>query len=192
MIFFPGIWWLFPAISLTYILLSWFLTRSGKLQNTAVRKIFVSTGVMLGFFTFVLPIFEQPVFKLHLVQLGLGIPLLVAGFLGRIYPMIYLRKKGTTTTLNKVHKLVDTGPYAWVRHPQYTAGMVMLLAWFLVWGSLYALCVLPLMAAIIYAQAYIEEKYILEKMFGETYAAYRKRVGMLLPRMRPDRKRMEG
>ncbi len=75
--------------------------------------------------------------------------------------------------------------FLWVRHPQYTAGMVMLLGWFLVWGAWYALCVLPLMAAIIYAQAYMEEKYILEKMFGEAYTAYRKRVGMLLPRKRP-------
>jgi protein-S-isoprenylcysteine O-methyltransferase Ste14 len=83
-----------------------------------------------------------------------------------------------------VSKLVDTGPYAWVRHPQYTAGQVMLLGWFLIWGAWYALCVLPLMAAIIYVQVHIEEKSILEKIFGEAYTAYRKRVGMLLPRQR--------
>jgi protein-S-isoprenylcysteine O-methyltransferase Ste14 len=99
--------------------------------------------------------------------------------------MLYLRKKGTTTTLDEVSKLVDTGPYAWVRHPQYTAGLVMLLGWFLVWVAWYALFVPPLMATIIYAQAHIEEKYILEKMFGEAYTVYRKRVGMLLPRQRP-------
>ena len=61
----------------------------------------------------------------------------------------------------------------------------MLLGWFLVWGAWYALFVLLLMAAIIYAQAHIEGKYILEKIFGEAYTAYRKRVGMLLSRQRP-------
>ena len=185
MISYPAIWWLFPIIALTYILLSFLLTQSGKLENKSVRKTLVSAGAMLGFLTFVLPIFEQPTFKHPLFQYVLGYLLLILGLFGRIYPMIYLRKKGTTTTLDEVSKLVDTGPYAWVRHPQYTAGLVMLLGWFLVWGAWYALCVLPLMAVIIYAQAHIEEKYILEKMFGEAYTAYRKRVGMLLPRQRP-------
>jgi protein-S-isoprenylcysteine O-methyltransferase Ste14 len=184
MISYPAIWWLFPIIALTYILLSFLLTQSDKLENKAVRKTLVSAGALLGFLTFLLPIFEQPTFNHLLFQYGLGYPLLILGFLGRIYPMIYLRKQGTTTTLDEVNKLVDTGPYAWVRHPQYTAGLVMLLGWFLVWGAWYALCVLPLMAAIIYAQARIEEKYILEKMFGKAYTAYQKRVGMLLPRQR--------
>lgn len=185
MISYPAIWWLLPIIALTYILLLTLLTQSGKLENKAVRKTLVLAGAMIGFLTFMLPIFEQPTFNLPLFQNVLGYLLLVLGLFGRIYPMLYLSKKGTTTTLDEVSKLVDTGPYAWVRHPQYSAGLVMLLGWFLVWGGWYALCVLPLMAAIIYAQAHIEEKYILEKMFGEAYTAYRKRVRMLLPRKPP-------
>ena len=59
-------------------------------------------------------------FNSPLVQYGLGLPLFVLGALGRVYPMICLRKKSTTTTLGEVEKLVDSGPYAWVRHPQYT------------------------------------------------------------------------
>ena len=184
MISFPAIWWIVPTAALAFILLSFLLTRSEKFESKAVRKTLTSAGAILGFFTFMLPIFEQPTFRHPLVQYGLGLPLLAMGLFGRVYPMIYLRKKGTTTALDNVNKLVDTGPYAWVRHPQYTAGFVMLLGWFLVWGAWYALCVLPLMAGIIYAQAHVEEKYILEKMFGKSYAAYRKRVGMLLPRPR--------
>ncbi|MBM4464436.1 MAG: isoprenylcysteine carboxylmethyltransferase family protein [Chloroflexi bacterium] len=153
------------------------------LESEAVRKALVGAGAMLGFLTLALPLFEQPTFDNPTVQYGLGLPLLIMGLLGRVYPMMYLRKKGTTTTLDKVGKLVDSGPYAWVRHPQYTAGLVMLLGWFLAWGAWYALCVLPFMAGIIYAQARVEEKHILEKMFGEAYAAYRERVGMLLPRL---------
>jgi hypothetical protein len=59
----------------------------------------------------------------------------------------------------------------------------MLLGWFLAWGAWYALGWLPLIAGMIYAQARIEEKYILERLFGEAYAAYREQVGMLLPRL---------
>jgi protein-S-isoprenylcysteine O-methyltransferase Ste14 len=181
------IWWLFPASVLAFILLSLLLTRSGKLKSETVRKALIGAGAMLGFLTLALPLFEQPAFHSPLVQYGFGLPLLVLGLLGRIYPMIYLRKKGTTTTLDEVAKLVDSGPYAWVRHPQYTAGLVMLLGWFLAWGACYALGFMPLIAGLIYVQARIEEKFILEVLFGKAYAGYRERVGMLLPRLMRNR-----
>ena len=183
MITFPTIWGLFPAAVLAFIAFSFLLTRLGQLENATVRKTLVGAGAMLGFLTLALPLFEQPTFKSPLAQYGLGIPLFVLGLLGRVYPMIYLRRKGTTTTLDKVGKLVDSGPYTWVRHPQYTAGFVLMLGWFLVWGAWHALGFLPIIAMMIYAQALIEEKYILEKMFGEAYVTYREQVGMLLPRL---------
>jgi|GEM_PF-962315 len=182
MITFPAIWGLVPAAVLAFIAFSFLLTRSGQLENATVRNTLIGAGAILGFLTLALPLFEQPTFHCPLVQYGLGLPLLVLGLLGRVYPMIYLRKKGTTTTLEKVDKLVANGPYAWVRHPQYTAGLVMLLGWFLAWGAWYALGFIPIILGMIYTQALIEEKYILEKMFGEAYTAYRQRVGLLLPR----------
>lgn len=189
MIPFPAIWWLFPAVALVFISLSFVLTRSGKLENETIRKSLVGAGAMLGFLGLALPLFAQPTFQSPVVQYGFGWPLLILGLFGRVYPAVYLRRKGTTTMLDEVGKLVDTGPYAWVRHPQYSAGLVMLLGWFLVWGAWYALGFIPIIAALIYAQALIEEKYILEKMAegnafdGEAYAAYREQVGMLLPRL---------
>ncbi len=183
MIPFPAIWWLFPAAALAFIAFSFLLTRLGKLGSEAVRKALVVAGAMLGFLAFTLVLFEQPFFHSPVTQFGLGLPLLVLGLLGRAYPAIYLRRKGTTTTLAEVDKLVQNGPYAWVRHPQYTAGLIMLLGWFLAWGAWYALASTPIIVGMIYAQALIEEKYILEKLFGATYAAYRERVGMLLPRL---------
>jgi protein-S-isoprenylcysteine O-methyltransferase Ste14 len=183
MIPFPAIWWLFPAAALAFISFSFLLTRSGKLESETVRKTLVGAGAMLGFLGLALPLFAQPTFRSPLVQYGFGLPLLILGLFGRVYPAIYLRRKGTTTTLDEVGKLVDSGPYAWVRHPQYTAGLIMLLGWFLAWGAWYALASIPIIAGMIYAQALIEEKYILEKLFGKAYAAYRERVGMLLPRL---------
>jgi protein-S-isoprenylcysteine O-methyltransferase Ste14 len=183
MIPFPAIWWLFPAVALAFSSLSFLLTRSGKLESETVRKTLVGAGAMLGFLGLALPVFAQPTFQSPLVQYGFGLPLLILGLLGRVYPMIYLRRKGTTTTLDEVGKLVDSGPYAWVRHPQYTAGLVMLLGWFLAWGAWYALGFLPLIAGMACVQARIEEKYILDMRFGQAYADYRERVGLLLPRL---------
>jgi protein-S-isoprenylcysteine O-methyltransferase Ste14 len=183
MIHFPAIWWLFPATSMLLLVFSLFLTRSGIREKALLQKVFVALGALLGFAALALPFFEQPVFYVPIINYGLGIPLAVIGLVGRIYPMVYLQRQGTTTAMDSVAKLVDSGPYAWVRHPQYTAGLVMLLGWFLAWGAWYALGWLPLIAGMIYAQARIEEKYILERLFGEAYAVYREQVGMLLPRL---------
>jgi protein-S-isoprenylcysteine O-methyltransferase Ste14 len=183
MILFPAIWWLFPAASTLLLVGSFFLTRSGNRESAAPQKIFVALGALLGFLALALPLFEQPVFFVPLINYGLGIPLAAIGLVGRVYPMVYLQRQGTTTAMDSVVKLVSSGPYAWVRHPQYSAGFVLLLGWFLLWGAWYALGFMPIITGVIYAQALIEEKYILEKKFGETYAAYRERVGLLLPNL---------
>ena len=98
--------------------------------------------------------------------------------------MVYLRKRGTTTKLNKVMRLVDTGPYKIVRHPQYICGIIFVIGWFLIWGAVYCIYLIPLITLLAIVQAFIEEKYILEKEFGEEYRKYRKRVGMFFPKIR--------
>ncbi len=106
------------------------------------------------------------------------------GLIARIYPMIYLRRKGTTTALSKVTEIIDTGPYGIIRHPQYSGGILLIIGWYLIWGSIFCLCLVPLIALLTVIQALIEEKYILEKKFGNTYSEYRKRVGMFIPKRR--------
>lgn len=181
---FPTIWWLLPLASIILILSSLFLTRSGKLEKADLRTVFLAAGALFGLVAFTLPFFQQPNFQNHIYQTIIGLPLIVIGISGRVCALIYLRRQGTTTTLDKVEKLVDTGPYAWVRHPQYSAGITLLTGWYLFWGAVYSLYMLPLIIGIIYAQALIEEKFILEKRFGDKYRQYQKRVGMLVPRIR--------
>jgi protein-S-isoprenylcysteine O-methyltransferase Ste14 len=183
MIVFPAIWWLFPVVSLGLILFSLYLTKPDRLESRWLRNTIVASGAFLGFLALALPIFQQPHFHSPIVSYAIGLPLTSVGLIGRIYPMIYLRRKGTTTAMDEVGKLVDTGPYAWVRHPQYTFGFILLVGWYLVWGAVYSLCLMPFIGGIIYSQALIEERYVLEKKFGREYAEYRKRVGMLIPRI---------
>jgi protein-S-isoprenylcysteine O-methyltransferase Ste14 len=183
MILFPAIWWLFPAAALLLIGFSLYLTRADGQERLILRRGFVVFGAALGFLALVLPFFAQPTFQHPLINYPLGLPLSVLGLAGRIYPMLYLQRQGTTTTLEGVTKLVDSGPYGWVRHPQYTSGFLLLCGWYLTWGASYSLAMLPLLAGIVYAQAWIEERFILEPQFGSAYAAYRARTGMLLPQM---------
>jgi protein-S-isoprenylcysteine O-methyltransferase Ste14 len=85
---------------------------------------------------------------------------------------------------NKVERLVVTGPYSWVRHPQYTFGLILVVGWYLLWGAIYSLYTIPLMGGMIIVQAFIEERYVMEVKFGNEYKEYRKSVGMLIPRIR--------
>ncbi|MDI6905725.1 MAG: isoprenylcysteine carboxylmethyltransferase family protein [Candidatus Bathyarchaeia archaeon] len=141
-------------------------------------------GASLGFFAFALPLFEQPSFHNIVLNYVIGVPLAVFGLIGRVYPMIYLRKRGTTTTLNEVARIVDTGPYGIVRHPQYAGGILFIIGWFLIWGAIYCLYLVPLFVLLAIVQAFIEEKYILEKEFGDEYREYKKKVGMFFPKIR--------
>ena len=181
MINFQYIWIIYPAILTIFIIISYILARIGKLKNVAFQKLFVTIGALLGFFMFVLPFFIQPTFFNIFINYVIGIPITLFGLIFRIYPMLYLRRYKTTTTIGKVKKVVNTGPYRIMRHPQYFSGIVLVLGWFLIWGAIYCLYLLPVFIFLIFIQAYIEEKYILEKEFGETYLEYKKVVRMLLP-----------
>lgn len=78
------------------------------------------------------------------------------------------------------HRLIDTGPYRWVRHPLYS-GYLFLAAGFLAttgdWlvGGLMILYFLT-----VAARTRREEEMLLERL-GDTYAAYRERTGKFLP-----------
>ena len=187
MIDFPLIWIIMPVILIVIILSSWLLINSNKFENKFLRNLFVIAGASVGFLTFLLPFFNQPRFNFLIFNYFIGIPITIIGLIGRVYPMIYLRKKKTTTTISGITKFVNTGPYAIVRHPQYSFGIIMLAGWFFIWGAIFAILLTPLLILIIFIQARIEEKYILEKLFKEEYNLYKKQVGMLLPKIRKGR-----
>ncbi|MFQ5838737.1 MAG: methyltransferase family protein [Thermoplasmata archaeon] len=83
------------------------------------------------------------------------------------------------------HELVTTGPYARIRHPAYTA--VLLLGLSAVLFLLNLLLVINLLAVFVIAtyRARLEEALLSsEEGFGPEYREYMKRTGMFLPRLR--------
>jgi protein-S-isoprenylcysteine O-methyltransferase Ste14 len=181
---FPAIWWIFPAALVLLILFSIYLTLSGGFESGRLRYGFILCGACLGFLALALPLFQQTFYQNPVLNYAVGLPLTLVGLVGRIYPMIYLRRQCTTTAINKVERLVVTGPYSWVRHPQYTFGLILVVGWYLLWGAIYSLYTIPLMGGMIIVQAFIEERYVMEVKFGNEYKEYRKSVGMLIPRIR--------
>jgi protein-S-isoprenylcysteine O-methyltransferase Ste14 len=73
-------------------------------------------------------------------------------------------------------RLVDTGIYAVIRHPQYTGGIYAIFVTTLLWYPHWLFAVLGVMGTVlIYFSIKEEDKELIEK-FGEEYKAYMKRV----------------
>jgi protein-S-isoprenylcysteine O-methyltransferase Ste14 len=69
------------------------------------------------------------------------------------------------------HALAMTGPYAWMRHPQYAAFMMIMLGFLLQWPTLPTLFMFPVLVALYVHLAHTEEAEA-RMQFGEAYDQY--------------------
>lgn len=69
------------------------------------------------------------------------------------------------------HGLATTGPYAWIRHPQYAAFIAIMLGFLLQWPTLLTLAMLPLLVTMYVRLADREEREA-RTAFGEAYDRY--------------------
>lgn len=80
----------------------------------------------------------------------------------------------------KEGRLATTGPYRWVRHPQY-AGFLLVMVGFLVqWPTIPTLVMFPVLAAMYVRLARREER-ALNDQFGEAYQRYAARTPAFIP-----------
>lgn len=88
----------------------------------------------------------------------------------------------------KQDKLVTTGLYGLVRHPQYAGLFIGLFGEGVVhWPTLFSIGLLPIIVMAYFLLARSEEKRVIEQ-FGEEYLKYKKRIPMFFPRLTDWRK----
>ena len=112
------------------------------------------------------------------VLFGVALLLLVwvHGALGRNF--------NTTLVVRADHELVMRGPYRYVRHPMYSAFVVLFAGMFLLSASaLLGVLGAVAMWALVVVRTPREEAQLAER-FGAEYDRYRDRTGALLPRLR--------
>ena len=107
---------------------------------------------------------------------ALGGLLVVAGFLAT---MLVFRENSFAAPVVRVQaergqRVVDSGPYAIVRHPMYASAVVYLVGMPLLLGSWLGLLVVPLMIAAMAPRAVMEERLLERELPG--YAEYVRRV----------------
>jgi protein-S-isoprenylcysteine O-methyltransferase Ste14 len=105
-----------------------------------------------------------------------GGALVIAGFLATLF---VFRENSFAAPVVRVqaereHRVIDTGPYAIVRHPMYAAALLYLAGMPLLLGSWYGLFVMPLFVAGMAPRAVFEERLLRRDLPG--YADYMSRV----------------
>lgn len=107
-----------------------------------------------------------------LAALGLGFTWWARLHLGTLWSGRVTRKAG--------HRIVDTGPYGLVRHPIYTGIILAVIATALLRPEPVGLAGVVLLIVSFVIKARLEERFLSEEL-GPDYAAYRRRVPMLVP-----------
>ena len=86
-----------------------------------------------------------------------------------------------TLQLKKEHALVTSGPYRWVRHPMYTALVLLFVGLFLV-SAVWLFLLLVVASVLMFCRVIGKEETMMVEQFGEGYRRYRECTGRFLPR----------
>jgi protein-S-isoprenylcysteine O-methyltransferase Ste14 len=188
---------LFIAVNLDN-LLCYHTARSASSERPEIEKRIVVALLLAGLgtiafflesFLYVLLGFSIDLFRSFLsvgiVQLDplepFGLLVMVLGYALFIWSVVARGRYATSWQMPANHKLVDWGPYRYVRHPSYLGYFLMFIGFLLLWHDLLAL--IPLVAIPGYGLITRREEEMLLAKFGEKYVQYQKNVGRFLPKM---------
>lgn len=108
--------------------------------------------------------------------------LAIAGFSFAWWARLHLgRLWSSGVTRKQDHTLIDSGPYAWVRHPIYTGLLMGTVALLAISGRTFGVIGFVMVVIGIVLKARLEEQFLREELGAEAYGAYAKRVPMLVP-----------
>lgn len=111
-----------------------------------------------------------------------GLFLFGGGVILRWYSIVRLGRFFTVdVSIAKEHRVVDSGPYRFVRHPSYTGALIAFLGFGLCLGNWLSILLLmvPILAAFLW-RIRIEEQALIDGL-GEDYRAYMRRTARLIP-----------
>ena len=111
-----------------------------------------------------------------------GLILFAAGIVIRWYSIIHLGRFFTVdVSIAAGHRIIDTGPYRYVRHPSYSASLLSFLGFGISMNNWVALLVVfvPVTIAFLY-RIHVEET-MLSEALGVDYVEYKKHTKRLVP-----------
>ena len=173
-----------PFFWTTLALFGWFLTPlvvgSKVLGRRAVIGYACSAFIALPVFLLPLSFVIQPRFELVLLRWA-GLPITAAG-LAIMLPTFFRVRPFTGPRRDE--PLRTTGVYGLVRHPMMFGGMLSVLGWSWVWGSLTGTGLAVVYGLCGWLSSFPEEERLLEE-YGDDYTRYQRRVPRFFPVPRP-------
>ena len=174
-------------ILLAYWAMSAFRVRPTQQAEPAASRLAVMAGVIVGFTLLFGPWLRSSLLGERFVPdvpeiRYLGIVLIWVGIGLAIWARYHLGEYWSARVTIKVdHKLIDSGPYAYIRHPIYSGILLALIGSALAVGKWRAVAAFLLILIVFVSKARREES-MLTGQLGETYREYKNRTGMLIPR----------
>lgn len=172
--FFPHIHELYQVPLVLSILLAATLFLSQPLPKDEQKDSSIRVLKIAFIVTLMLPIIDFIYLKLNVdgnIWAGFGISL--AGLILRNYSIWYLGKQFTSDVrIVEGHKLVDTGPYKYIRHPSYTGSLIMLLGNAIIYGSVLGIASLIFIMIPAFIYRIKREEDLLIEHFGDLYQDY--------------------
>ncbi|WP_455277334.1 methyltransferase family protein [[Eubacterium] cellulosolvens] len=148
--------------------------RDGKSIPHMISHIILSTSMIAQIIVFIFYFNYGKIPSLKIIGAGLWIISIIFGW----FPIYALRTKGKVPkgkSYVRTTKLVDTGIYSIVRHPQFLAGMLWSLAFILI-SQHWLVLVLGIPVIIIFYLGGFDGDKSGVKKFGKKYEDYMKRV----------------
>lgn len=199
-----GIWFNVSFLGFILILVPYFLSlEHSKLESLfGERSIVVGDTIGLvsgwGFFIFWFglwiapqnqfqwgsPLFHLLGYTFTAAGLGLSLMLLIPAFWFGIKGVTELGLRVSET--HRPVKVVKTGVYKAVRHPQYFGGLLGHIGVSFLLSSRDAILVTPIVLVVVYFLCWKEEKELI-KEFGQEYEIYQQKVPMLVPKIRSEK-----
>lgn len=111
-----------------------------------------------------------------------GGALFLAGLLLRGWSILHLGRSFTVdVTVAEGQRVIDTGPYRFIRHPSYTGALLEMLGLAITFGNWLSLLVLVVPVGWVFLQRIRIEEQALSSGLGEPYRRYMARTRRLVP-----------
>ena len=171
-------------------LISWFGTAfwSGRTVNRpsirrqAAYRLTTICGALLLFGVFGIRRYDIPFWRFDGGAGWMFVGIAAAGVLFMWWARLHLGRLWSGSVTRKAdHRVVESGPYALVRHPIYTGLLCALAATVCVRATAETVAGAAILAAGIYIKARTEESFLRDQLGADAYDAYARRVPMLLP-----------
>jgi protein-S-isoprenylcysteine O-methyltransferase Ste14 len=170
------VYWLWAARSVVNT------RRSESWQSGASYRFPLYLGVLLLSFQKLLPPpWSRLLYPPSVRSATTAVALQVAGLGLTMWARFHLGKYWSATiTLKQGHRVIQTGPYAWVRHPIYS-GLLLALSGTVIWvGTLQSFLGFGFLFASFIRKLTLEERWLHEHL-GSEYGRYRHWVKSLIP-----------